>query len=131
MQQNVMYMSKNKSPTRDRIHFEKKMEHEMHVILDFMENICKYVIIKYTKLDTQTKVRIGLVFKTICDCNEVTPWIICYSITTDMVTLIIIYFLVLINGNIRYIYVEESDMFYFLYGQRGLDVNLDIIGLGK
>ncbi len=79
-QQSVMVYFKSKSPTRDRINFEKKIEHEMNMILDFMESTCTYVIIKYTKSDTQAMVRVGLDFGTISGCSEFTSWIICYSI---------------------------------------------------
>ncbi len=87
--------------------------------------------IKYTKQNKQMGVTIGLIVEMMCTCNEVNFWLICYSIMMDMIILIILYFMALINGNIWCIYVEESDMFFLLPQQRGLDVNLDMIDLEK
>ncbi len=47
--QSVMVHVKNKSRTGDTMDFEKKTGHEMKIILDFMGNTCKHVLMKCTK----------------------------------------------------------------------------------
>ncbi len=84
------------------------MEHEMDVILGFMGYTCTYVIIKFTKWNTQSRVRMYLVLKTICRCNEVIFWIRYYSIMKDIITIINVYFMVLTHGNLSLIYVYPS-----------------------
>ncbi len=122
---------KSKSSTQGRIDFLKKMGHQLNGIVDFIRNECTYVIKKYQKWNTQTGVRIGLIAEMICTCNEFIFWMMCYLLMTNIIILIILFFMALTNGNVCCIYIEESDMFFILPQQRGLDVNLDAIDLAK
>ncbi len=49
----------------------------------------------------------------------------------DIIELIILYFMVLTNGNIWCVYIEEFDIFCLLPQQSGFNVDLDIIDLEK
>ncbi len=100
-QQRVMAYLKNKSLTKDRIDFGKTLEHEMNVFLEFIGNTCVYVIIKYTKWKTQTRVRMVLVLEMICRSIDVIFWILCYSIMKDIIVTYNIYVMLLINDNIQ------------------------------
>ncbi len=48
-QLSVMVHVKNKSSTRDRIDFEKKMKHDIDVIFDLEGNTRTHVMTTYTK----------------------------------------------------------------------------------
>ncbi len=118
----------NKSSTRYRMDFGKTTGHENNIFIDFMGNICKYVILKHAKWNTLTRATTGLILETICSCIEVIFWNICHSMIKHFITLISSYFRPSANGNILWIYIEELDLYLFLNHQPGFDVNLDMIG---
>ncbi len=62
---------KNKSPTRDRIDFEKQMVHYMDEIFDFIKNTCIHVLTTYLKWKAQARVRMDLVIEMTCGCDEI------------------------------------------------------------
>ncbi len=66
-----MAYTKNELSIENETNFSKNMKHERNINVDFMGNICKDMMISNKKWNTQTRVRIGLVFKKICWSNNV------------------------------------------------------------
>ncbi len=61
----VQQIIKNKLPHGSTTDFVRKIAHQKNMNVDFMENICKYVMIKDKNWNTQMQVTIALVVKRI------------------------------------------------------------------
>ncbi len=80
---------KHKQPTAAREDLGKKMEHQMKVIVDSMEDSCTYVMIKHKKLDTEMGFAMSLILEMICACEDVTFTTMCHPIITKFIIIII------------------------------------------